>query len=292
VTLEEQIELACVMEATARKPGNVHPGASFVNLCYADFVRAAHAIAQPLARAEQVGVGRAVLDAVLATRAATGTNVNLGIVLLLAPLAAVPGDITLDTGIGRVLDQTTVRDAELVYEAIRIAQPGGMGDVAEQDIREQPTITLLEAMTLAADRDRIAEQYTHRFAALMRQREELVDWWPRLNNWEDSLILLQLRLMHIHLDTLITRKCGVDVSAEASRRATECFDTATEQLSVDRVKLRALDTWLRADGHRRNPGTTADMIAAILFAAVRDRLIELPSLECVKQYAAAIQAAD
>jgi len=292
VTLEEQIELACVMEATARKPGNVHPGASFVNLCYADFVRAAHAIAQPLARAEQVGVGRAVLDAVLATRAATGTNVNLGIVLLLAPLAAVPGDITLDTGIGRVLDQTTVRDAELVYEAIRIAQPGGMGDVAEQDIREQPTITLLEAMTLAADRDRIAEQYTHRFAALMRQREELVDWWPRLNNWEDSLILLQLRLMHIHLDTLITRKCGVDVSAEASRRATECFDTATEQLSVDRVKLRALDTWLRADGHRRNPGTTADMIAAILFAAVRDRLIELPSLECVKQYATAIQAAD
>lgn len=290
VTLEEQIELVCVMEATARKPGNVHPSARFDDLRYADFVRAARAVSQPLARAEEVGVGQAILDAVRATREATGTNVNLGIVLLLAPLAAVPTGTTLDAGIERVLERTTVEDAKLVYEAIRIAQPGGMGDVADQDIREQPTITLREAMKLAADRDGIAEQYANGYADVMRMRPLLTRQWQLTHDWENSLILLQLGLMQLRPDTLITRKCGLEVSKEASKRAMECIDQTKELLTTDPVKLAAFDRWLRADGHRRNPGTTADMVAAILFAAVRDRLISLPALEEVNEFAATIQA--
>ena len=57
--LAEQIELACVLEATARKPGNVHPGASFDDLCYDDFVKAAAASAPILSRAHELGIGLA-----------------------------------------------------------------------------------------------------------------------------------------------------------------------------------------------------------------------------------------
>ena len=39
------------------------------------------------------------------------------------------------------------------------------------------------------------------------------------------------------------------------------------------MRFEEFDAFLRADGHRRNPGTTADMIAAVLFAALRDRKI-------------------
>jgi len=35
--------------------------------------------------------------------------------------------------------------------------------------------------------------------------------------------------------------------------------------------------WLRADGNRRNPGTSADLVAATLFVALREELIPLPS---------------
>ena len=38
--------------------------------------------------------------------------------------------------------------------------------------------------------------------------------------------------------------------------------------------LADFDFWLRSDGHRRNPGTTADLIAAALFAGLRDGWID------------------
>jgi triphosphoribosyl-dephospho-CoA synthase len=39
--------------------------------------------------------------------------------------------------------------------------------------------------------------------------------------------------------------------------------------------LDDFDVWLRADGHRRNPGTTADFIAAGLFVIFREGRLEL-----------------
>jgi len=37
-----------------------------------------------------------------------------------------------------------------------------------------------------------------------------------------------------------------------------------------------LDFWLRSDDHRRNPGTTADLVAAGLFVALREAIIKFP----------------
>src|SRR5262245_7918803 len=132
------IELACLMEATARKPGNVHPGAAFEDLDYDDFVRAASAIGAPLSEASDVGLGQAIFDAVQATNSIAQSNVNLGIILLLAPLVAVPDHVPLRSGLEELLQNTTVKDAKQVYAAIRSAQPGGMGQVSSQDIADQP----------------------------------------------------------------------------------------------------------------------------------------------------------
>ena len=40
--------------------------------------------------------------------------------------------------------------------------------------------------------------------------------------------------------------------------------------------LAELDAWLRAEGHARNPGTTADLVTACLFVALREGIIHLP----------------
>src|SRR5262249_31547453 len=78
---------ACHDELDARKPANVHVFAAGHRMTASDFVRSAEAAAGPLARSS-ARVGARILDAVEATLAAVGTNTNLGIILLCAPLAA------------------------------------------------------------------------------------------------------------------------------------------------------------------------------------------------------------
>ena len=76
--------LACLLEATAPKVGNVHRGADFENLTFSDFVISAVAIGPAMEAAASTGVGRAVYDAVAATRQVVSTNTNLGMALLFA----------------------------------------------------------------------------------------------------------------------------------------------------------------------------------------------------------------
>lgn len=288
MTLQEQIELACLMEATARKPGNVHPLASFDDLKYSDFVKAGQAIAKPLAGVADVGLGRAICNAVKITRDETGTNVNLGIILLLAPIAAVPPHKTLREGIGAVLSATTVEDAEHVYAAIRLAQPGGMGQAESQDIHDRPTITLQEAMGLAKDRDRIAEQYVNNYQLVFAACEQLAVFQQQTDDWEQQLIWLQIWMLSRWPDTLIARKCGLQVAEECSQFARRLLDNSNVDSPLAPRALAEFDTWLRADGHRRNPGTTADLIAASLFVGMRDGLITVPSRIEIERFANAI----
>ncbi len=269
-------EQACLMEATARKPGNVHPEAKFADLCYEDFVRSAQWASPHLARAGTNGVGSAVREAIRATRERVGTNTNLGIALLIAPLAAVPLDSTLVAGIEGVLRALTAEDASRVYEAIRLAQPGGMGNVKDGDVAALPPTDLLWAMNQAADRDWIARQYVSGFDDLLQIAVPLLVVWRPAAGWEVRVIHLHLELMARWPDTLIARKCGLVIAEESARRARAVLDSGWPDNAAGQVAIQEFDAWLRSDGHRRNPGTTADAVAATLFAALRDRRVTFP----------------
>ena len=106
-------------------------------------------------------MGATILRAVRDTRRWAPANTNLGIVLLLAPLAraalqVAPG-ASLRDSLRHVLAGLSVADAEAAYEAIRLASPGGLGEAPEQDVARSPTVSLRKAMQLAADRDAIAQ---------------------------------------------------------------------------------------------------------------------------------------
>src|SRR5207302_1578357 len=122
-----------------------------------------------LETARQRRVGETVLAAVQAQRQAVRTNTNLGIVLLLAPLVAVPLGEDLQAGVARVLDGLDLADAGVVFEAIRLARPGGLGRAAEQDVHAKPTLPLRQIMALAADRDLIARQYANGFREVFEE---------------------------------------------------------------------------------------------------------------------------
>lgn len=279
--LQTLIHRACLLEARCPKPGNVHPTASFDDLCYADFVQAAQAVSEVLPQARELGVGAAILAAVQRTRQLVNrpTNPNLGIILLLAPLAAVPGDTPLAAGINSILNQLTIDDARLTYQAIGLAHPGGMGQVDAADLSEAPAISLLAAMQLAADRDSIASEYATGFRIVLETGVPFLQAWPHLeSDWEAALIHLQLTLMSRFPDTLIARKCGPELAGESASRAAAVLAAGGLLTEPGRLLMRQFDAWLRADGHRRNPGTTADLIAASLFAAARDGMIPLCQL--------------
>src|SRR5205807_252403 len=90
---------------------------------------------------------------------------------------------------------------------------------------------------------------------------------------EGAIIACQLRLLARHLDSLIARKLGPEEAAEVSRRARGVLESGWGAGQGDWQVLDELDGWLREAGHRRNPGTTADLVAASLFAALQTGLI-------------------
>jgi len=270
--------LACLLEVSAPKPGNVHRGADFDDMTYLDMAASAVAIAPALEGVAADGrLGQCVLAAVVATRRVTATNTNLGTLLLLAPLAIVPQDDPLRSGVARVLRGLDAADARCVYEAIRVAQPGGLGKVTEADVAGPPPTDLLSAMRLSADRDLVARQYIDGFAEVLDLvvpwlQEGLARGWPLA----EAIVHAQMRLMSRFPDSLIARKCGAAVAAQASAMACDVLAAGSPGDETYQRGLLDLDFWLRSDGHRRNPGTTADLIAGGLFAALRDGIIEFP----------------
>lgn len=267
--------VACLLEVSASKPGNVHRGADFENLKFEDFLLSAVAIGPAMEATERTGVGAAVLAAIRATRRFVTTNTNLGMMLLMAPLAAVPRDQKLATGIRTVLDRLDAADSAAVYEAIRLAQPGSLGRVHEMDVAEAAPPDLIAAMRAAAQRDLVARQYTNHFREVLDEGlpwllEGLAAGWPM----PDAIVHLHLRLMQAHPDSLIARKCGLHVAEHAGWQAGEVLNSGQPGDDDYYQALGDFDFWLRSDGHRRNPGTTADLVAAALFAGLREGMID------------------
>ena len=271
-------QIACIWEATARKPGNVHRFRDFTDSAYTDFLLSAAAIAPVMTMACQRRVGITILDAVRATRRVVGTNTNLGIVLLLAPLASVPPEQELRSGVECVLAGLDAEDARQVYEAIRLASPGGLGRVSEQDVHDEPTQTLRQVMALAADRDLVARQYDNGFAEVFDEGVPAVRLGLEgTGSMEGAILFAHLHLMTRCPDTLIARKRGRAEAEEAARRARAVLATGWPHGRVNWAELADLDAWLRAEGHARNPGATADLLTACLFVLLREDTITLPS---------------
>ena len=272
---------ACVWEVTARKLGNVHPSASFPGLSILEFSLSADAIRNIIGMTCQAGlfapIGSQVLNAVRATRAVVNTNTNLGIILLLTPLAAVLPDSKQFPPrelLQRILSELTIDDAKHVYEAIRIANAGGLGESADQDVRGEPTVTLLEAMTLAADRDMVARQYANGFADVFDFGvPAFLDALARFECVEAAIVDSQLEWLSTYPDSLIARKNGLAVAEDVRRRATDVQRLGGIASPEGRRAGVALDRHLRSDGNTLNPGTTADLITACLFVALRENKV-------------------
>lgn len=264
----EAFHAACLAELSALKPGNVHVFAAGHGMETTQFEAAAAAAAPAIAVTGET-VGARVLAAVEASLAVAGCNTNLGIILLCAPLAvAAESAGPLRERLSQVLDGLDLADAGNAFRAIAAASPGGLGAADEADVRAPASVTLREAMALAADRDAIARQYVTDYADLFALGVPVLAGGPlERGRIEDAYLAFLATLPDSH----IARKFGAE-QAEAVRREAEVLRGRLGGLSPSarHDALLAFDTSLKARG--LNPGTSADLTVASLFAAlIEDR---------------------
>ena len=254
---------ACAEELAAPKPGNVHVHAAGHRMTVTDFIRSADVSAPLLCRAG-AALGRRIRDAAAATRDAVGQNTNLGILLLCGPLAvaAERGQTT-----SAVIAASDLDDAQAVFDAIRIAQPGGLGSVDHHDVCQPATVSLSEAMAEAAGRDSIARQWTNGFADVFGFG--MAAYAAARSRWADpswAALAAYLAFLIAFPDSHVERKHGAVIAATVRREAERVSDklaACADPLAL-LPGLLAWDTALKTEGI--NPGTSADLTVATAFA--------------------------
>ncbi len=273
--IEAAFRAACAEEIAALKPGNVHVHAAGHGMTSQDFLASAEASAPALC-ASGASLGGRILGAIVATREAVSMNTNLGIVLLCAPLAMAAEAETggdLRDRVRDVCEGAGIDDAELVFRAIVLAAPGGLGDAAQHDVRAPARVPLLAAMAEARDRDRIAHQYVTGFGDVFGLA--LSVYQDTLRQWTDPVwATLAVYLEHLSAapDSHIMRKRGKGAASQVMHAARSMRSRlmASKEPALLLPELASWDAALKREG--LNPGTSADLTVASLFA---QRLLSL-----------------
>jgi triphosphoribosyl-dephospho-CoA synthase len=283
------LELAILLEASAHKPGNVSVVTNFEKTRYEHFLASAVAASSSFESAAErgiavsedkidpfdVGVGQFIKSCVADINAwQHGGNTLLGTVILLSPMAVAAG-MTMSTerfdvpalrkNLKLVVESTTAKDAVDVYEAIRIANPSGLGKAPDLDINDPTAIERIIDQKISLYEVFKTKNYPVTFDLAY---PSLTD---RLRNSSDpSLAIVQtfLQVLAEVPDTFIARKTSIEKARQISLKAREVTELGGVETSSGRKSLDKLDRELKRHSNLLNPGTTADIIGAALALCV------------------------
>ncbi len=279
--ITQAVHQSCITEIQAFKPGNVSIHSAGHGMQANDFIRSAELIG-PVMGMPDLTVGERILKSVQLTMSQVGCNTNLGIILLCAPLAQAAFQCKETDSFRDVLEDIlkslTHEDAIMAFEAIALANPGGLGATKEHDVRDPASITLFEAMQVAADRDRIAWQYTNGFKdifeiGLPRLQIQLLRWRNAPERLAWASVSCYLEFMVKYPDSHIIRKFDLS-TAKLIQERTQPVESALKECDNPVVALdvlRRYDAQLKREGV--NPGTSADMTVASMAALSMEALL-------------------
>ena len=289
--------MAGLLEVSAYpKPGNVHRLRDAPETRYEHFlagsVATTPAIRDLASRAHYIssggdwgglGLGEAILEAVKdMLRWQRGGNVQLGVVLLHAPIAAAAGAAYREDGVtlnrvrqvlSDVIAAATPMDTVNIYRAIDLAMTRStLGEVDDLDVSDESShrqiledgLTPTQVFRLCEDRDTICSEWVHGFPVTFDEGHTYLS--DRLGEGKpvnSAVLETFLYLLSRHPDSLIIRKSGSSKAAEVSERAAQVLGLRAEPGFMEEV--REMDEMLWSGGGKLNPGTTADLTAASIF---------------------------
>ena len=159
----------------------------------------------------------------------------------------------------------TMQDASLVFQAISLAKPGGLGRVENNDVNNSPNISLLEAMSAAAERDLIAKQYVSAFDDVYKLGLNcLLEFDKRWNSVEWAAVACYLSFMASFPDSHIRRKFGDEIARQVQNRAVSISEQFKNNKNPAKKKSELLEFDRELKDSNINPGTSADMTAVSL----------------------------
>ncbi len=216
----------------------------------------------------------------------SGGNVILGHILILAPLASAAA-VSIKLGftsikefkriVEKVINDATLEDTINLYEAIRICNPGGLGNITKYDVYndqsikqlKEDNIRLKEIFQFSMHYDLISQEYVSGFEIIIN--EGLPYFFETFNKTKDlniSIVNTYLKLLSVHPDTLIIRKADKKSAMYISNLALKILKY-NGILTKKGLKLALkYDKKIQKENGRLNPGTTADLIAGIIFCAL------------------------
>jgi len=294
-------QLASALEVSGYpKPGNVHRTRNLKESTFEQFIASSVAIGPVLLEVaergfkakkrktglEQIGLGDAIKYAIEDTmKWQRNGNTNLGVVMLLVPLAAAAGLTLAKDGkveiknlrrnLSRILKATTCKDAVNVFEAIVIADPAGLGKVTHLDVNDRRSlqkireegISLYDVMEMSSSWDNISKElvtgmritFTFGYPHVRRIYEET-------NDMNVTTVGTFLEILSKYPDTLVGRTHGKRTADEVTRKARVIVNRGGMLTSIGESLVARLDTDLRS--RNINPGTTADLTASSLMLAI------------------------
>jgi triphosphoribosyl-dephospho-CoA synthase len=295
--------LAALMEVSAYpKPGNVHRTRDLPGTRFEHFLAGGVALGPDMRELalrgqdafsgalgwDQISVGRYVLNAVVdSLEWQSGGNVNLGVVLLFAPIAAAAGatlheSVNIDTmslreNLGKVVRAAVPDDAVNIYKAINLAMsPETLRHVRELDVTDEDSherikaegISPLEVFENCAERDSICREWVTDFQITFEVGYPKLK--SSLNNGtaNNAIIHIFMYILSQYPDSLITRKSGTAQAAKVSEQAKKILEAGGASTIKGKKLLWALDKELHGAKGDLNPGTTADLTAAAIFVSL------------------------
>jgi len=300
--VSECLQLAVLLEVSAYpKPGNVHRTADFEGTRYEHFLASAIAVGPYFKHVanqgvlvhhrkislDNIGVGETIKEAVVDLSSwQHGGNTILGSIILLVPIAVAAG-ITLAVGkfsiqrlrtnIKLVVESTTPEDAVKLYEAIKIAQPGGLGKAPKLDVTDatstkkilEEKVSLYEVFKISAPWDSISSEWVNNYHITFNIGYPFfIQLLEETNDINTATVHTFLKILSEVPDTLIARKAGMSRAKEVSAQAKTMLKKGGLTTPESRDLLLKFDAKLRDPAHQLNPGTTADITSAVLALAI------------------------
>jgi len=293
ILISKVAQIASVLEVSGHpKPGNVHRTHDFEDMVFEDFLISGIVIGEEIKKAaqrglkfkgetdkfHQINLGKLIKDAVLETNKWIANNTNLGIVMLLTPISAAAGMSSnmdeLRNNVENIMKKTTPQDAVELYDAINIADAGGMGkqenfDVTSQEAKNkliEENVSMYDVLNISSKWDLLAFELTHKMPVTFELGFPTFLDVKAKYGINRATVQTFLTILSNYPDTLISRKYDDDVAREVSQDAKNILKKGGILTDTGLKMLELFDQKLISS--QLNPGTTADLTASSIMVGL------------------------
>ena len=273
--LKKQIKFVCDKEMDSLKPGNVHKYSKGHGMSTKDFFKSSLIISKCLTK-NNLNLGQKILSSVNEIQNKIKKNTNLGIILMLSPIATIvqkEGVISKEELLKKIkslIKKQNIKNSIPIFEAIALTSPGGLGFSKKYDVNKLPKTNLYKAMEYSKKRDLIARQYYNGFKDIFNigvpAYKKFYNKWGRVN-W--ALTGVYLTFLKKFNDSHITRNKGNKIATSVKKEAKKYYFFLKKNKNLIKIKKKLLIFDKKLKSKRINPGTIADLtVATLLFEIV------------------------